>query len=188
MKPIPITEETRAVAARIIWFEAPELALREPIRFMAYAMTYARHEDMQVLRRQVSDDDIREALDKAPPGIIDPRSWAYWNSKMGRYPPPPLPRRKLLTWIIRSTSACASLSLAETLDRRKRSDWMRCARRVGQYAGYCASNRDLPIWRKFGLRHARNGWLNTAVTRRSEHDSKPSFLRRTPRRRRPSST
>jgi hypothetical protein len=44
---------------------------------MAYAMAYARHEDMQVLRRQVSDDDIREALDKAPPGIIDPRSWAY---------------------------------------------------------------------------------------------------------------
>jgi hypothetical protein len=61
---------------------------------MAYAMTYARHEDMRVLRRQISDDDIREALDNAPPGIIDPRSWAYWNSKMGRYPPPPLPVRK----------------------------------------------------------------------------------------------
>jgi len=25
---------------------------------------------------------------------IDPRSWAYWNSKMGRYPPPPLPSRR----------------------------------------------------------------------------------------------
>ena len=93
MKLIPITEETRDVASRIIWFETPEHALREPIRFMAYAMTYARHEDMRVLRRYVSDDDIREALDKAPPGIIDPRSWAYWNSKMGRYPPPPLPVR-----------------------------------------------------------------------------------------------
>ena len=93
MKPIPVTEETRDVASRIIWFEAPEHALREPIRFMAYAMTYARHEDMRVLRRYISDDDIREALDKAPPGIIDRRSWAYWNSKMGRYPPPPLPVR-----------------------------------------------------------------------------------------------
>jgi hypothetical protein len=84
----------RDVASRIIWFEAPEIALREPIRFMAYAMTYARHEDMQAVRRQVSDDDIREALDNAPPGIIDLRSWAYWNSKMGRYPPPPFPVRK----------------------------------------------------------------------------------------------
>jgi hypothetical protein len=34
------------------------------------------------------------ALDRAPPGIIDPRSWAYWNSKMGRYPAPPLPKRR----------------------------------------------------------------------------------------------
>ena len=37
--------------------------------------------DMKLLRRYVSDEDFREALDKAPPGIIDPRSWAYWNSK-----------------------------------------------------------------------------------------------------------
>ena len=35
-----------------------------------------------------------QALDHAPPAIIDPRSWAYWNSKMGRYPPPPLPVRR----------------------------------------------------------------------------------------------
>src|SRR5271170_3715548 len=59
-----------------------------PIRFIAYAMAYATHEDMTVLRRYVSDDNFREALDKAPPSIIDPRSWACWNSKMGRYPPP----------------------------------------------------------------------------------------------------
>ena len=60
---------------------------------MAYAMTYARHEDMRLIRQYVSDEDFREALDRAPPGIIDPRSSAYWNSKMGRYPAPPLPRR-----------------------------------------------------------------------------------------------
>jgi hypothetical protein len=32
----------------------------------------------------------------SPPfvAIIDPRSWAYWNSKMGRYPAPPLPQRR----------------------------------------------------------------------------------------------
>jgi hypothetical protein len=62
---------------------------------MAYAMASATHEDMQALRRHVSDEDFREALDKAPPGIIDPRSWAYWNSKMGRFPPPRMPVRKL---------------------------------------------------------------------------------------------
>ena len=94
MNPIPLNEETAAVAAKIIWFEPPSEALSDPVRFMAYAMTYARHEDMRVLRRYVSDDDLRDALDRAPPGIIDARSWAYWNSKMGRYPPPPLPVRR----------------------------------------------------------------------------------------------
>ena len=64
-----------------------------PVRFMAYAMTYARHEDMRLIREYVSDEDFCEALNRAPPGIIDPRSWAYWNSKMGRYPAPPMPKR-----------------------------------------------------------------------------------------------
>jgi hypothetical protein len=94
MNAIPITPLTLDLARRIIWFEPPEQALADPIRFMAYAMSYARHEDMRIIRRYISDDDMREALDRAPPGIIDPRSWAYWNSKMGRYPPPPLPVRK----------------------------------------------------------------------------------------------
>lgn len=97
MSAIPITPATAELARRIIWFEAPEQALADPIRFLAYAMSYAHHEDMRVIRQFVSDDDFRHALDHAPPGIIDPRSWAYWNAKMGRYPPPPLPRRKLET-------------------------------------------------------------------------------------------
>lgn len=97
MKTLPITPETLAVARNIIWFEPPEKALSDPIRFMAYAMTYALPEDMRLVRRYVSDDDFREALDRAPPGIIDPRSWAYWNSKMGRYPAPPLPVRRFDT-------------------------------------------------------------------------------------------
>jgi hypothetical protein len=93
MKPIPATPKMLGVVPRIIWFEPPERALADPVRFMAYAMTYARHEDMRLIREYVSDEDFREALDRAPPGIIDPRSWAYWNSKMGRYPAPPLPKR-----------------------------------------------------------------------------------------------
>jgi hypothetical protein len=93
MKPIPRNAQTLTVAANVIWFESAEEALTDPIRFMAYAMTYALPEDMRVIRKYVSDDDFREALDKAPPGIIDPRSWAYWNLKMGRYPAPPMPAR-----------------------------------------------------------------------------------------------
>ena len=95
MNSIPLTPEIEEVARRIVWFEPPEQALVDPIRFMAYAMKHATHEDMKVLRRYVSNEDFHEALDKAPPGIIDPRSWAYWNNTMGRYPAPPLPKRTL---------------------------------------------------------------------------------------------
>jgi len=34
-------------------------------------------------------------LKHAPPGIIDERSWAYWNVVIGRYPTPPMPRRMI---------------------------------------------------------------------------------------------
>jgi hypothetical protein len=95
MKTIPLNAETEPIAKRIIWFEPPAEALADPIRFIAYSAARASHEDMKIIRKYVNDDDFREALDQAPPGIIDPRSWAYWNSKLGRYPAPPLPRRKL---------------------------------------------------------------------------------------------
>lgn len=93
MKPIPLNSETEAVARRVVWFEPPAQALADPVRFMAYAAANATHADMRVLRRYVSDADFAEALEKAPPGIIDPRSWAYWNLQMGRDPVPPAPAR-----------------------------------------------------------------------------------------------
>lgn len=95
MKPIPLNDETRALAERLVWFESPEEALADPIRFMAYAFASATHEEMKVLRTYLDEDDFTEALDKAPAGIIDPRSWAYWNARMGRYPAPPMPKRQL---------------------------------------------------------------------------------------------
>lgn len=110
MKTIPVTPQTAEVARRIIWFEDPEKSLADPVRFMAYAMTYARHKDMRVIRQYVSDDEIRQALDTAPPGIIDPRSWAYWNLKMGRFPSPPQRKRTFDGGAVRAAS---SMSLEE---------------------------------------------------------------------------
>lgn len=95
MKQIPLTPATEAIARRVVWFQPPAEALADPVRFMAYALASATHEDMKTLRLYRSEEDLREVLDNAPPGIIDRRSWAYWNSKMGRYPPPPMPTRNL---------------------------------------------------------------------------------------------
>jgi hypothetical protein len=65
MNVIPHTPETDALSKRVVWFEPPEKALADPIRFMAYVMAHATPEDIIIVRRYLTDDDFREALDKA---------------------------------------------------------------------------------------------------------------------------
>jgi hypothetical protein len=93
MKSLPPNSDLLQVAPNVIWFEPPAKALADPVRFLAYLMTYGTVEDIAVVRRYLDLDDFREALERAPPGIIDARSWAYWNVMTGRYPVPPMPRR-----------------------------------------------------------------------------------------------
>jgi hypothetical protein len=87
--------ELLALARRIVWFEPPEVALANRNRFLAYLMTYGTAADLAVAEGYFTEDDFREALDHAPPGIMDSRSWAYWNLRAGRYPPPPMPVRHI---------------------------------------------------------------------------------------------
>lgn len=93
MRPVPLTSEIETVARKVIWFEAPEQAVADPVRFLAYAMTYGEISDMTAIRRYVSDEELADALLNAPPGIFDARSSAYWNLVTGRYPTPPMPTR-----------------------------------------------------------------------------------------------
>jgi hypothetical protein len=93
MKPLPCNSDLLQVAPNVVWFEPPEKALANPVRFLAYLMTYGTLEDIAVVQRYLDLEDFREALEQAPPGIIDERSWAYWNTVTGRYPVPPMPRR-----------------------------------------------------------------------------------------------
>ncbi len=93
MKPLPPTPALLTVAQRVVWFKEPADALADPVHFLAYVMTYGTVEDLRVLQDVVGLDEFREAFDQAPPGIFDPRSWAYWNLKCGRDPAPPLPVR-----------------------------------------------------------------------------------------------
>ena len=87
-------QELIELAPRIIWFEPPLTSLADPVRFIAYALRYATSRDMAVIRKYVSDSDFLSALDKIPPGIVDARSWAYWNAVFDRYPAPQMPIRK----------------------------------------------------------------------------------------------
>ena len=92
---IPLTEATQRIAKRLVWFEPAELALKEPVRFLAYAFAHARDCDMHVLRAVLSDAQLRFALKNAPPGIIDEKSWAYWHLMLDMGDAPSLPTRHL---------------------------------------------------------------------------------------------
>ncbi len=95
MRPLPPTPELLAVARRVVWFKSPEEALADPVHFLAHLMTYGTASDLAALEKQERDSLLAEALDHAPPGIFDKRSWAYWNLKLGRNPDGPLPERTL---------------------------------------------------------------------------------------------
>jgi hypothetical protein len=93
MKALPLTPELLRVARRVVWFDQPEAALANPVHFLTHVMVFSTVEDLQALRGIVDKDAYREALEQAPPGIFDARSWAYWNLVCNRHPAPPLPVR-----------------------------------------------------------------------------------------------
>ncbi|MGD0465112.1 MAG: hypothetical protein ABSA84_00200 [Gammaproteobacteria bacterium] len=43
----------------------------------------------------MTNKDFAEALENAPPVVMDPRSWAYWNVVCDKLPIPPMPKRFL---------------------------------------------------------------------------------------------
>jgi len=96
VKALPKTPELLQVARRVIWFEEPERAIADPLQFLAHVMVFGTPDDLRALRGIVGKDDYLEVLEHAPPGVFDPRSWAYWNLVCGRRPAPPLPVRSLL--------------------------------------------------------------------------------------------
>ena len=95
MKVLPPTPELLAVARRVVWFKEPAVTLAEPVLFLSHVMTYGTPEDLAALHGMVGKDTFCEALDHAPPGVFDRRSWAYWNLICGRDPAPPMPTRML---------------------------------------------------------------------------------------------
>ena len=52
-------------------------------------------DDVQRARHLLGDAAFRQALEEAPAGVLDPKSWSYWNRFLGRVPVPPLPVRPL---------------------------------------------------------------------------------------------
>ena len=93
MTELPQTDDLLAVARRVVWYQPPATTLADVPLFVAHLLTYSTPRDVRLAKQYLSDDDLRRALDVAPPGVFDARSWTYWNLMLGRDPAPPLPRR-----------------------------------------------------------------------------------------------
>lgn len=90
---LTINQELLEVASHVVWFKEPKNTLSNPTHFLAYLMTYGLPDDIAIVKKYVTTVDFIEALEHAPPGIIDSRSWAYWNVICDRIPIPPMPKR-----------------------------------------------------------------------------------------------
>ena len=93
---LPGTKDVLEVARRINWYKQPDQAIEDVVDFLAHLMTYGRPEDVEIITRYLNKEDFRKALELAPPGIMDVRSWTYWNLLLGRTPVPPMPTRGIV--------------------------------------------------------------------------------------------
>jgi hypothetical protein len=84
----------REIAARYVWWQPPDVTLARPHHFLCQLMTLGTAEDVRTVRRTLGDQALLEALEHAPPGVMDAKSWNYWHLFFGRRPPPP-PARPL---------------------------------------------------------------------------------------------
>lgn len=88
----------KQLAAKYIWWQNPEEAVRRPQRIAAQVMDIGDYSDVQLLANQFGDDFLRCVLTGAEAGQFNARSWAYWHYRLGLSKPervPPLPKRRL---------------------------------------------------------------------------------------------
>jgi len=83
------------VAKRVVWFKAPDDALKDVKLFLAHVMTYGTLTDITTTLQYFPEKDFEAVLNDPPPGVFDRRSWTYWNVRYHREPVPELPKRQI---------------------------------------------------------------------------------------------
>ena len=87
--------DLESLASRLIWWQPPAASLQDRRRLLAQVMVYGTIQDLAVARRHFPESAFRAVLTQPPPGLFDPRSWAYWHAVFGLDPARELPRREL---------------------------------------------------------------------------------------------
>ncbi len=85
-------------AAKYIWWKAPDAAARYPHRVIAQVMELGTFEDIQRLVKAAGAPCLIDVIQRAEAGWFTPRSWHFWNLRLGLCDPrnvPPLPERAI---------------------------------------------------------------------------------------------
>lgn len=82
------------VAKRIVWWEKPDIAVRNRKRLILQILEYGNLDDVRTLIHTMGHKDIINALHFPLPGIMTEKSWRFWHIYYG-LPIKPLPKREL---------------------------------------------------------------------------------------------
>ncbi len=94
--PAELDDLLRPLAAQLIWWQPAEDSLRNPDRVIAQVLDLGTFEAGQRLRQVLGDRRLAQVLRRAEAGWFSPRSWNYWQQKLGLARSgavPSLPRR-----------------------------------------------------------------------------------------------
>ncbi len=93
--PMEASEELKGMAAKLIWWQPPEVSFTQPRRLLGQVMTLGDWQEVAAFKAAYGWDAFKDALLNAEPGLFDRKSWLMWRRFFG-LPVPELPRRAFL--------------------------------------------------------------------------------------------
>ncbi len=71
------------LVAKYLWWKEPVDGAKSPERVALQVMDIGDYEDVQRLVRLAGNAVLRHALQSSEAGQLSPRSWTYWNYRLG---------------------------------------------------------------------------------------------------------
>ncbi|MGH7951474.1 MAG: nucleotidyl transferase AbiEii/AbiGii toxin family protein [Limisphaerales bacterium] len=81
-------EQLKRIAAKLIWWQPPEVSLKDVLRLVAQIMNLGTWEDVKFAQRYFGEAKFRDTLEHAQPGWFEKRSWALWHHAFSLPVPP----------------------------------------------------------------------------------------------------
>jgi hypothetical protein len=87
------SEQMARIARRVCWWQSAEVTVDNTPLFLCRVMVFGTWDDVCFVIDKHGKASFREALQSAPPGLFDNRSWHYWHHRLKLLPVPALPQR-----------------------------------------------------------------------------------------------